>query len=82
MHLDRVGARRYLVSGVSLGGDHGSFQQIGTDWRAYFSIPVELGHRGELKSKPIRFLTSGGSFGSADRGMKKLERAERSAKTL
>ena len=40
------------------------------------------GHRGELNPNPIRLLTSGGSFGSADRGMKKLERAERSAKTL
>ena len=39
-------------------------------------------HRGELNSNPIRLLTSGGSLGSADRGMKKLERAERSAKTL
>src|ERR1700730_19294514 len=39
-------------------------------------------HRGEWNLNPIRLLTSGGSLGSADLGMKKLERAERSAKTL
>ena len=46
-------------------------------------ISVELKIIAESRNlNPIRLLTSGGSLGSADRGMKKLERAERSAKTL